>query len=322
MLLIFPIAAFLLFYQSLRRKRIDWRRSALASAIFWATCVVAINETLSIGHHLTRGSVAASWAVICAAVVLYLIKFTHTPTLSQSEKPEAGQFSIGDLDWVTKCLLAGAGIIVLLIGITAVVAPPNMWDAMEYHLPRVVMWMSNRSVRFYPTPDYAQLVLGPWSAYAMLHSYLLWGSDRLVNLVEFFSLCGSLVGVSLIAKMLGAGPRGQVLAVVVCATIPEGVLEASGPLNTYVVSFWIMTTIAFLMSWNDDPSWFNTLCIGLSAGLAVLTKGTACILLPFLVLAVWWIGSRSVRMLFLKRSAILVALTLLVNGPNIFAATI
>jgi hypothetical protein len=51
---------------------------------------------------------------------------------------------------------------------------------------------------------------------------------RFVNMVEFFSFIGSLVGVSLIAKCLGAGLRGQIFAVIVCATIPEGVLEASG----------------------------------------------------------------------------------------------
>jgi len=316
-LLIFPIGAFILFFRALCRNRADWRRAVLASAIFWATCLVGTTETLSVGHHLTRGSIAVFWGLICVAILLYLQKIgTCTDPLLESETRADGGFSVSELDLSTKGLLVGGGIIVLLVGITALVSAPNMWDSMEYHLPRVVMWMSNHSVRFYPTPDYAQLVLGPWSAYAMLDSYLLWGSDRFVNLVEFFSLCGCLVGVSLIAKMLGAGPRGQVLAAVVCVTIPEGVLEASGPLNTYVVSFWILTTIVFLMSANGDSGWLNTLCVGLSAALAVLTKGTAYILLPFLILAVWWMGSRTARILFLKRSAILVALILLVNGPQ------
>jgi 4-amino-4-deoxy-L-arabinose transferase-like glycosyltransferase len=319
MLLIFPIAAFLLFFRILRRNMVDWRRAVLASAIFWATCIVGITETLSVGNHLTRSSVGLSWASICGVllVLLYFHKIgTGRPQFLKSEiRPERG-FSLSELDLSTKGLVAGSGIIVLLVGATALLSAPNMWDAMEYHLPRVVMWMSNHSVQFYPTPDYAQLVLGPWSAYAMLHSYLLWGSDRFVNLVEFFSFCGCLVGVSLAAKMLGAGVRGQILAAIVCATIPEGVLEASGPLNTYVVSFWILTAIVFLMSANDDSGWLNTLCIGLSAGLAVLTKGTAYILFPFLIFAIWWMGSWTARIIFLKRSAVLVALILLVNSAQ------
>jgi len=87
--------------------------------------------------------------------------------------------------------------------VTAVISPPNVWNAMEYHLPRITMWMSNRGVDFFPTPDYAQLIWGPWAEYAMMHMHLLWGGDRFVNLVEFFSLLGSVIGVSLIAKMLG-----------------------------------------------------------------------------------------------------------------------
>jgi hypothetical protein len=319
MLLIFPIAVFLLFFEALRRKKVDWRRAVLASAVFWAACVVGINETLSVGHHLTRGSVAVSWALICVVILLCLhrIGTGAAPVLNSRTRADGG-FSLAEWDLSTKSLLTGVGIIVLLVGITAVVSAPNMWDAMEYHLPRVVMWMSNHSVQFYPTPDYSQLIFGPWAEYAMMHAYLLWGSDRFVNLVEFLSYIGSLIGVSLIAKMLGAGVRGQMLAVVVCATIPEGVLEASGPMNTYVVSFWIATTTVFLMSWNEDPNLLNTTTVGLSAGLAVLTKGIAYPLLPFLVLAGWLMGSSTTRLLFLNRSPVFVLLILALNAPHYF----
>jgi hypothetical protein len=316
MLLLLPLAAFLLSYQVLRKnKGIDWRGSVLGSAIFVACCIVAINETLSIGHHLSRTSVAVSWLVICVAVLLYRAKAV-TPALAPLKGQNNGGSPLGKLDQVTKYLLAGAGIIVLLVGVTAVVSAPNIWDAMEYHLPRVIMWMSNHSVEFYPTPDYTQLVWGPWSSYAMLHACLLWGGDRFVNLVEFFSLIGSMIGVSLIAKRLGAGPRGQVFSAIICATIPEGILEASGPMNTFVVSFWIVCSVVFLLSWNEDQNWFNLICAGLSVGLAVLTKGTAYIFLPYLILASWWLGSGPARVLFLKRSFVFLLLIMAINTPQ------
>ena len=312
MFLALPVTAFLLFCRILRNENVDWRRSLLGAAVFCGTSVAVITEILSAAQLLTRGAVAIFWLAICVAELLFLkfrpASLLQTDLLTESSAPT--------LDATTKWLLAGAGVITLLVGITAVVAPPSMWDAMDYHLPRMVMWMSNHSVRFYPTPDYVQLIWGPWAEYAMMHTYLLWGSDRFVNMVQFFSMSGCLIGVSLIAKSLGAGPRGQALAVVVCATIPEGVLEASGPMNTYVLAFWMTATVVFLLSWNEDPSWFNLVCAGLSAGLAIFTKGTAYAFLPPLVLACWWMGAPSARIKYLKRAVPLLLLVLAVNVPQ------
>jgi len=312
LLLILPIASFILFYLILREKGIDWRQAALAAAVFWGTCVVVITETLSAPRMLTRNAVAISWLGICVASLVYLT----VPRRCSPRPLPSEESSSAALDRATTGLLIATVIIILLVFITAVVASPATWDAMEYHLPRVVMWMSNHSVRFFPTSDYCQLIYGPWAEYAMMHADLLWGGDRFVNLVEFFSMLGCGIGVSLIAKRLGAGLRGQALAAVICATIPEGVLEASGPMNTYVVSFWIVTAVAFLMFWNEDPSWFNTVCVGLAAGLALLTKGTAYIFLLFLVLTCWWMGSAPARIRFLKRSAIFLLLIFALNVPQ------
>jgi hypothetical protein len=312
MLLICPLGAFLLFFLIVREKGIDWRSSVLTAMVFCGTSVVIITETLSLPRLLTRGPIAIYWLVICVCSFVYLEKLKRrTGPPSQSENSTG----IG-LDCATRRLLVGAGSIALLVLITALVSPPNVWDAMEYHLPRMTMWMSNHSVRFFATPDYAQLIFGPWSEYAMMHADLLWGGDRFVNLVEFLSFCGSIIAASLVAKMLGAGARGQALAALVCATIPEGVLEASGPMNTYVVSFWIITTVAFLLNWNEDLSWLNTVCVGLSAALALFTKGSAYVYLPLIVLACGWMGSRSSRILFLKRSAVFLLLILVINTPQ------
>jgi Dolichyl-phosphate-mannose-protein mannosyltransferase len=312
MFLVLPVTAFLLFCRILRKESIDWRRAILGAAVFCGTCVAVITESLSAGQHLTRSAVVISWLAICVGEFLFL-KF-RTSRSSRIEHP--AESSAEPLDAATKWLLAGGGVIALLIGITAAVAPPSMWDAMDYHLPRMVMWMSNHSVRFYPTPDYVQLIWGPWAEYAMMHTYLLWGNDRFVNMVQFFSMAGCLIGVSLIAKYLGASPRGQALAAVVCVTIPEGVLEASGPMNTYVLAFWMTATVVFLLNWNEDPSWFNLVCAGLSAGLAIFTKGTAYAYLPFLVLACWWMGSASARIKYLKRAVPLLLLVIAVNVPQ------
>jgi 4-amino-4-deoxy-L-arabinose transferase-like glycosyltransferase len=311
MRLLIPPIAFVFFYRALRARPRDWREAMLGAAALCGTSVVAITEILSLRLWLTRDGVTAAWLLVCTGAFLWWrAALKKEQDIQTAEELRLDQ----PMDQAMKYLLAGGGLIVLLVALIAFVAPPSAWDAMSYHLPRVVMWMSNRSVHFFPTPDYSHLIFGPWSEYAMMHTYLLWGTDRFVNFVELFCFIGCAIGVSWIAQMLGAKARGQALAALACITIPVGVLEASGALNTYVVSFWIMTTVAFLLRWNSDPGWFNTICVGLSAGLAILTKGHAYVYLPFLVLACWRAGSPPTRILFLKRSAAILLLIVSVDA--------
>jgi len=313
MFLILPALAYLLLLLLLRERGLDWRRSALAAAVLWGACVALSTEGLSALGLVSPGPVAVFWLAVCAAGLLYwrAVRMRH-PHVPEATKSASGE----PLPAALKVLLAATGVAFLLVGVDALVAPPSTWDAMLYHLPRVMMWISNHNVRFFPTPDFCQLVYGPWAEYAMLHTVLLWGSDRFVNFIDFFSLIGSAIGVSLIAQRLGAGARGQALAAIASATIPEGILEASGPMNTYVISFWIVTSVVFLLDWNENPGWLNTVCVGLAAGLAMLTKGTAYVYLPFLVMACWWMGTASTRILFLKRSPIFLIAILALNAPQ------
>ncbi|MGH9431370.1 MAG: hypothetical protein ACRD3T_07490 [Terriglobia bacterium] len=69
MLLILPVAAFVLIYLILREKGIDWRRAVLAAAVFWGTCVVVITETLSVPRLITRDAVAIFWLAICIGCI-------------------------------------------------------------------------------------------------------------------------------------------------------------------------------------------------------------------------------------------------------------
>jgi hypothetical protein len=313
MLLSLPAAAYLLLLLLMREKRLDWRRAALAAAVLWGTCVALSTETLSAVRLISRGPLAIFWLTVCVAGLLYLrVLRRRNSRIPRTSSAEAGEALTSGM----KRLLALAGIAVLLVGIDALVAPPSTWDAMLYHLPRVVMWISNHNVRFFPTPDLNQLIFGPWAEYAMLHTWLLWGSDRFVNFVEFLSLVGSAIGVSLVAQRLGAGPGGQALAAIISATIPAGLLEGSGAMNTYVVSFWIVATAVFLFDWNEDPGWLNTVCVGFSAGLAILTKGTALVYLPAIVIACWLMAPASRRILFVKRGAAFLAAILAINGPQ------
>ena len=78
---------------------------------------------------------------------------------------------------------------------------------MSYHMPRVMHWIQNQNVDFYPTSTTRQLYVSPFSEYVILHLQLIVNGDRLANLVQWFSMFGSLIGVSLIAREFRFNPN-------------------------------------------------------------------------------------------------------------------
>jgi hypothetical protein len=124
---------------------------------------------------------------------------------------------------------------------TALLYPPNTWDSMTYHMPRVVHWISLQSVDFYPTQITRQNNQLPLAEYAIMQLQLLSGEDRFANLVQWVSyLCLICLG-PLVAKELGLTARQQRISALVVATLPMAILQASSTQNDLVVSVFPFT---------------------------------------------------------------------------------
>jgi hypothetical protein len=149
-------------------------------------------------------------------------------------------------------------------------------------------WIQNQSVEHYPTNIIRQLELNPWAEFAITHLQILSRGDYFANLIQWFSMIGSIVGVTLIANKFGASIRGQIVAATVAATIPMGILQSTSTQNDYVVSFWLMNFIYFgMLLADDDSNLLHVFACGASLGIAILTKGTAYIYaFPFIL---WFI---------------------------------
>jgi hypothetical protein len=176
--------------------------------------------------------------------------------------------------------------------------------------------MQNQSVAFYPTPIRRQLYLGPMAEYAILHFQILHGDDRLANFVQWGSMAGSVTGVSLLAKQLGARIRGQVMASAVCASIPMGILQSTSTQTDYVAAFWLVCAVHLALQMRHGAGRAQTLGTGAALGLAVLTKGTAYIYaFPFFGwAAICILRSRDRRRIL--SLAVALALAFVINAPQ------
>lgn len=282
MFLIFPIISFVLLFLIFYKTDNSWRSAVLSAAIVWGILITEITEFLNIRRLVNSFGLFVLWLLtnfIFCFIFFRLSKKTNI-TPSSTSRRFIQPFYILSLICVAFIALA--------VGLIAIIAPPNNWDSMTYHMPRIVHWIQNHSVAHYPTSYTPQLYQPPWAEFTIMHFQILSGSDRFANLVQWFSMVGSLIGVSLIAKDIGADLRGQVLSIVVSATIPMGIFQASNNKNDYVLSFWLVCFVHYvLLALNVKINWIHLLKLSASLGLAVLTKGTAYIYtLPFIL---WFI---------------------------------
>jgi 4-amino-4-deoxy-L-arabinose transferase-like glycosyltransferase len=259
-----PIFCWLLWVLFFARRGSGWRSSFLLAAVVWGCLLVAFTEFLSCFRLLGFYGIAACWVAASLALVPPLFRSRDRLPLG---RPETALFE--------RALLGGIGVICLATFITAIVSPPNTWDSMTYHMSRVMHWLQNRSVAHYPTHIVRQIELNPGAEFVITHFQALSGGDRFANLVQWFSMLGSLIGASLIAGELGGGRRAQLFASVFAVTIPMGILQSSSTQNDYVLSFWLICLawagLKFMRG--KDLRW--ALVFGASLGLAVLSKGTA-----------------------------------------------
>lgn len=313
-------------------RQVDWRLTVLAGAALWVAFVYCLTETLSLFHAITFGAILIGWLGLFAVTAVTYFLLMRNPSDSEptadepDNKPkpkphkksarEANDKSAADkLTAFHYVLLAMAGMIVVAVFLVAIVSPPNNWDSMTYHLARVEHWIQNHSVDHYPTHIIRQLYLNPMAEYVILQLRILSDSDRLVNLVQFCAMLGSLVAVSLIAKLLGSRRNGQVYAVLLCACLPMGILQASSTQNDYVAAFWLASFAAVTLQLRQKSSLWMYALAGLTLGLGALTKMVCAVYAaPF---AMWLAidGIRRLRWRAVPAAAIVTVVCLALTLP-------
>jgi hypothetical protein len=228
--------------------------------------------------------------------------------------------SIEDYLWVT--VIVGIFLVLAIIG--WLYAPSN-GDSLVYHLARVEHWIQNRSVAPFAAHYLAQVELSPLAEFNMAHVQLLSGYDRLDGYVQLTAAIICAVGVTEIARLLGGSRRVQVMAAVICATIPAGILEATSTQNNYFAASIGVALLLLLLTWSPQKGLGVTdAALGAAIGLAVLAKGTLpSLFAPVVVLLLGVaahkarreLGARTVGRQLARTATICTATFLVLAGP-------
>ena len=278
------------------------RATVLAGAAVWA-----ITETLSLFGGLRRVPLAIAWIAVLA------IGPMDWHGIADGLRP--GPPAPRRLGW-WRHISAACAAILALTAIAAAFSPPNSADAMAYHMPRVLYWAEQGSVRFFPTPYLNQIMLQPFAEYCMLQSYVLSGGDHFVNFVQWIAAALSAIAVSAIAREFGAPPRAQAFAALFCAAIPSGILASSGAKNDYVLALWLAAAVYFALRWRASRAAADAALLGCALGLALLTKATAYLFAPWPLVAILARPASESGCRFLRAAALMAACALAINLPQ------
>lgn len=263
-----------------QKHRLSWRHAILLTSVCWGVYLAAVTEALGALGLLTFGWVLLAWLLPAGILAVVYARSRHLYLNARI----AWIFAL-KLEWPRAVLLGGVALILALTAAIAFLAPPNTGDSMTYHMPRIMRWIQQGSLAYYPTNTIRQLIQPPWAEYAMLHLQLLSGGDQLANFVEWWSFAGCCIGASLIAEQLGADRRGQLVAAVFAATLPMAIIQAPSTQNDLVVGYWLVCSAFFLLAYLARRDLSALLAFGGSIGLSILTKGTGYLVaMPLLLI--------------------------------------
>lgn len=288
----------------------EWRIAFTKGFIVTGLLVVGNSEALSLVNALSLAPLAAAWTLECGLILVAI--WRERAVLAVRLRPP----KLTACEFRVLAAVAPIVAIAVAVGVVAVVAPPNNYDSMTYHMARVAHWAADGTVAFYPTNIIRQLYSPPWLEYAVLQLQVLSTGDRLANLAQWSCMAGSVVIASLVAKQLRAPIRGQLMAAVAVVTLPMGILQASSTQTDYAVGLWLVCAVSMALDFVATPTLRRAFWFAASLGLALLSKGTAYVFAaPLVLLLAGWMLVR-LRAGMLGPVMVMVIVPLLINAPS------
>jgi 4-amino-4-deoxy-L-arabinose transferase-like glycosyltransferase len=296
------------------------RLALLRAALLVGGLAAGLVEVLSVRHALTRPVLVAVWsagALIAGAVAAWRYRRNRPESIRWAGVTGSIRRRLADLNRTERVLLGVVLLLILLELLIATVSPPNNYDSMTYHLPKIEHWVAQRTVEFFPTRIHRQDDYPPGAEYLLLHLRLLTGGDAFYNLLQWSAGVGLALLASRIAGQLGGDRRAQVLSGFVIGTTALVALEASSTQTDLVMAAWVLGVATLVLDGlRQRTTVLDTVLLGAACGLVVLTKSSGGLALGPLML-IWGIAQLRAAGLLqtLAKSLVIVGLAVAMVTP-------
>ncbi|MEO0044099.1 MAG: hypothetical protein RL329_3547 [Bacteroidota bacterium] len=271
--------------------------SLIKTTLLISLLVVVSTESSSYFHHFNRNTLIVFWTS-CIALLGSWIYF-------QKKHLNINQvfFEIKTISKNNKWFLVSISSLSLVLLFQSLLYPPNNWDAMAYHIGRIPHWVAQQTIEYYPTHIYRQIYQPYFSSSFMAQMGLLSQSDIWFNALQLIYYLAIVPCLVAIGSRFGFSRLAHYGAIGFWLTNPESILEAVSTQNDIIVTFFLLSVLVFALQSIENQSINPFIWMGMSTGLACLSKGTAYIfLLPlFGIMGFVWlkqmIQARSMRLI-------------------------
>ncbi|UUC46278.1 ArnT family glycosyltransferase [Flavobacterium cerinum] len=283
-MLVFITYLLLLVYLIRFNKSASFKEIILRATLLFSTGIVVITELLSLVKSINLFSVVTVWGSI-TAILCFLIFRSRKEVFSHfaiQKKVTIQNYKA--LFFYEKFLLWSVFVFILLLLFQGIIYPPNNWDSLTYHMPRIMYWISNESVAHFPTHTIRDLYQPPLAEYFIMHVNLVNGNDYLSNSIQTFYLVNSCIVLWLILDLFKTPRLYKCIALLLAITIPSVELQATTTKNDIVCAFFVLVSSYYCIKSYLSGQFNHFVFLGLSLGLAFLTKGTAYLYLAPILL--------------------------------------
>ena len=241
---------------------------------FIVTCFISylFCEIYSLNNSLTAFNIGLGWGLILLGAAFYVFK--NKLSVQFSSAHFVNNLFKGLDSFSSKLTIATIVLILLPLFLLALFIPPNNWDSMAYHMPRVMHWIQDKNIYPYPTHIYRQVLTSPLAEYVILNLQVLSGTDTFANLVQFFACIGIVFIISLLAQLYGVHKKGQLFIVLMAISLPMVLFQATTTQTDLLASFFFIVFVYFTAAFikKQDSNFTNLIFAALSLSLGVLTK--------------------------------------------------
>jgi hypothetical protein len=255
--------------QGFNKREAFIKSSLLISFLSYLFC-----EIYSLFNILNYFSLLISWGLVFGVIVFFIfrknVKFSFIKH----------SILIQNIELKYKIILCSFILLIITpLFLLAVFIPPNNWDSMAYHLPRIQHWVQNGNVYPNPTNITRQIATSPLSEYIILNLQALASTDVFSNLVQYFALINIIFLTSLILKNYKVNFKGQIFAILAICSLPMVLFQSTTTQTDLLASFYFLCFIYYLIKLNDHKSnsKTNIILIAISFSLGMLTKYTVAL---------------------------------------------